>query len=41
MSALQVWGFRDDHDVEDAEEIENEGKAAFRAFTDAMLADVL
>ena len=37
-SALQVWGWKDE---ESDEEVENEGKAAFKAFIEAMLAEVL
>ena len=37
-SALQVWGWKDEESDED---MENEGKAAFRAFIEMMLADVL
>ena len=38
QSALQVWGWKA---KESDEDYESEGKAAFRAFIEAMLADVL
>ena len=38
LSALQVWGLMFE---QDGEEVESEGKTAFRAFMEAMLAEVL